>query len=293
MPRRWLFVTVSCPSALALDLHAEGLIAAGATSVEQQATSLATYFPEPADPAAFLDALRADLRSAGGEEPELAWEWREDADWIREWRRGLDARRVGRRLVVTPSWITPAAGPEDVVITIDPQMAFGTGEHATTRGVLRLMEARVAPGGRVLDVGTGSGILAIAAARLGAAHALGVESDADALINAAENVVANGVGGRVELLHGLVDVPFLESRAGHFQLILANVLSSVLLPLLPAFHTALTPGGYLVLSGILQAEAEMMQAAATAAGLEAVQEDREEEWWTGLYRRPVDAPAGS
>lgn len=281
MPQRWLHVTVSCPSAHELELAAEGLLAAGATGVEQQATSVSTWFEPPADPEAFMAAVRAALGT-----DDVRWEWREDADWLSEWRRGLDARRVGKRTIVTPSWIRPEPQPGDVVITIDPQMAFGTGEHATTRGVIRLMEDVVQSGDRVLDVGTGSGILAIAAVLLGAHHALGVESDADALINAAENVDANGVTGRVELVHGLVDPHFLLARPGSFQVILANVLSSVLLPLLDGFRSALVPGGHLILSGILQVEAERMLEGASEAGFVPVREDREEEWWTVLLRRP-------
>ena len=286
MPHRWLYVTVNSPSALAAELLAEGLLAAGASGVEQQGDALATWYPPPADADAFIAALRARLAEASGSAPELTWAWREDADWISEWRRGLAARRVGERIVVTPSWITPDASASDIVITIDPQMAFGTGEHATTRGVLRLMENVVQPGDSVLDVGTGSGILAIAAARLGARHVAAVESDADALINAEENVRGNGVERAVELLQGLVDELYLDARRGEYHVILANVLSGVLRPLLPHFLRALRPGGHLILSGILQSEAAGMADAASAVGFALLREDREEEWWTALLRRP-------
>jgi ribosomal protein L11 methyltransferase len=198
----------------------------------------------------------------------------------------LGARRVGARLILTPTWIEPEARPGDIVIAIDPQMAFGTGEHATTRGVLQLLEGVMLPGARVLDVGTGSAVLAIAAAKLGAGHVLAAESDPDALINAAENVARNGVEGTVELCEALVDGTWLEHRADPpFDLIVANVLSSVLRPLLPAFHAALRPAGALILSGILQEEADGMRASASGAGLALGAEVREEEWWTGLFRR--------
>jgi ribosomal protein L11 methyltransferase len=285
MPVRWLYVMLHDVADWEAGLLADALVAAGATGVEQQDRQLATYLPPPGDEEAFLARLRAGLAAVIGREPELAAEWRADADWAREWRRGLGARRVGRAFMVTPTWIDPEAGPHDVVITIDPQMAFGTGEHATTRGVLRLLEDRVRPGGRVLDLGTGSGILAIAAARLGAGHVLAAEADADALINARENLVRNGVAGRVELVEALVDAPFLAARPGSFDLILANVLSGVLRPLLPELRLALRPDGFLVLSGILQSEAaELLESVATA-GLAVVQEDREEEWWSVLLRR--------
>lgn len=286
MPHRWLYVTVTSPSALAAELLAEGLLVAGASGVVEEGERLATWYPPPDDPDRFIATLRSDLAGAIGSDPELHWEWRADADWIQEWRRGLAARHVGDRIIVTPSWITPAATADHIVITVDPQMAFGTGEHATTRGVLCLMEPVVRAGDVVLDVGTGSGILAIAAVKLGATHVDAVESDADALINAEENVHGNGVAARIALVHGLVDAPWLQARAARYHIILANVLSSVLRPLLPHFRAALTPGGHLILSGILQAEAEAMQEAASAAGFALVREDREEEWWTGLLRRP-------
>lgn len=285
MPDRWLFVTVSSPSALELDLLAEGLIAAGANGVEQQGDVISTYLPPPPDTSAFITELEHGLAARIGRGVTLHWEWRADADWASEWRRGLAPRRCGEHIIVTPSWIVPDASPDDIVITIDPQMAFGTGEHATTRSVLRLAELAVRPGDRVLDVGTGSGILAIAAVQLGAQHAVGVESDADALINAAENLAANGVADRVELVHGLVDETYLSARPAAFDLILANVLSGVLRPLLPSFHRALVPAGRLILSGILQSEAEFMREAATAAGFAVVREEREEEWWSVLLHR--------
>lgn len=284
MPDRWLHVVVRSPSEWEAELLSEGLLAAGATGVEQQSSALSTWFPPPSDVPHFLSNLRRVLAAATGSEPALEWEWRADADWAHEWRRGLGARRVGQRLVVTPTWVAPETRPGDVVITIDPQMAFGTGEHATTRGVLRLLEPVLRAGGRVLDVGTGSGILAIAAARLGAADVLGVESDADALINARENVARNGVPERVHLQHALVDERFLSAHADGFDLILANVLSGVLRPLLPAFRAALRDAGHLILSGILLSEAAGMREAARAARLLVEAEDQEEEWWSVRLR---------
>jgi ribosomal protein L11 methyltransferase len=134
-------------------------------------------------------------------------------------------------------------------------------------------------------VGTGSGILAIAAARLGAKQVLAVESDADALENARDNLARNGVADRVELVHAVVDPTFLTAGEPRFELVLANVLSGVLLPLLPGFHRALTSGGRLILGGILEEEAEDVIAAAEVAGFAVRTEDLEEEWWAVLLQR--------
>jgi ribosomal protein L11 methyltransferase len=280
---RWLVVTVRSPSAERLALAAEGLLASGADAVEELDGGVRTYLrPEHDDAEAALAALRASLEANGAGDAELHAEWRPTEDWLAIWRRGLKPRRIGERLVIAPSWADPVAETGVEWIVVDPQMAFGTGEHASTRGVLRLMQQWDVMGAEALDVGTGSAILAIAAARLGARQAHGVESDADALINAHENVEANGVAGRVTLEEAFVDVKYLEARSGRYDLILANVLSGVLRPLLPAFRSALRPGGGIILAGILQSEADGMVESAAAAGLRLVAEDREEEWWGGL-----------
>jgi ribosomal protein L11 methyltransferase len=284
MPDRWLYVVVRSPSDWEAELLVEGLIVAGATGVEQRGCELATYFSPPADAEGFVSSLQHSLAGLVPGAPTLSWEWRPDSDWARDWRRGLAPRRVGERLVVTPTWLEPEAGPGDLVLSIDPQMAFGTGEHASTRGVLRLLEPVVRPGDLVLDVGTGSGILAIAAARLGADHVLAVESDGEALGNAAENLARNGVTDRVELLRALVDERFLAACTGKYDLILANVLSRVLRPLLPGFRSALRPGGQVILGGVLAAEAAGMLAAASPAGLVPDAQDREEGWWSVRLR---------
>jgi len=173
------------------------------------------------------------------------------------------------------------------VIEIDPQMAFGTGEHATTRGCLRLLDGIVPPGGSVLDIGSGSAILSIAAARMGAGRVVAIESDPDANLNARENLEANGVTDRVEIVEATADAGLVE-RFGAFDVILANILSGVIKPLLPAMTGALRSGGRLILSGILQSESDDVVAAAAATGLRLVAEDREDEWWSGL----MEATAG-
>lgn len=291
----WLVLTVRVAAPEAQGEVAEELLALGGTAVAQEGDRLTTYLAAPADLDTF-QRMATERLGAFLSEPALAveWRWQEDEDWAQSWRWGLQPRRAGEHLVVTPSWVEPDLLPDDIVIVIDPEMAFGTGEHATTRGALRAVETVIRPGDRVLDVGTGSAILAIAAARLGASEVLAVESDPDALENARDNLRRNGVAGQVELLHGLVDDQFLSLLGpGRFNLIVANVLSGVLVPLLPAFHTALAPvgagpggasAGHLILGGILEDEAEDVIVAARHAGFSLVIEDFEEEWWGGLFR---------
>jgi ribosomal protein L11 methyltransferase len=216
---------------------------------------------------------------------------KEDRDWAEEWKKGLAPRRVGDRLIIAPSWTKPEPRAGDVVITIDPQMAFGTGEHASTRGALRLLEQTHPAGMDVLDVGTGSAVLAISAALLGARAVLGVEVDPDALVNARENVERNGVIGTVILEQRRADDAYLRT-VGPYDLILANILSSVIIPLLTAFRARLRPPGRLIVAGILQAESDAFVTAARAKGFNLLREDREEEWWAALLEPlPAGAPA--
>ena len=219
----------------------------------------------------------------------MTWRLQENEDWARKWKDGLAPRRVTDRLVVKPTWTEWEAEPGQVVLDVDPQMAFGTGEHATTRGCLRLLDSVVRDGDRVLDVGSGSAILAIAAVRLGAADAVAVEYDADANLNARENVEQNGVEGRVRIVEAMATPAWLR-EAGTFDLLLANILSGVIRPLLPAFRASLggRPEGRLIVSGILRTEHADVVRNAEAAGFRVERVDEEEEWWSALL-----VPVGS
>lgn len=280
---RWLVLSVQSPAAELESELAAGLLDLGGSAVEEAGDGLLrTWLPEPSSVDGWVERATALLVERAGRAVEVTWSWEEDRDWLAEWRRGLGARRIGDRIVVTPTWVQPERRDGDIVIEIDPQMAFGTGEHATTRMVLGALEGLIRPGDRVLDMGTGSGILAIAAAALGARSVDAVESDADALPNALENLDRNSATGAVRLLHAAVDGAWLE-RNGRYDVILANVLSGVLRPLLPAFRTALEPGGRLVLCGILREESADMRAAAADAGLRQASELAEEEWWCGVF----------
>jgi ribosomal protein L11 methyltransferase len=282
-PDRWLVLSLRVAADDPLrDVWSEVLLAAGGSSVLDQGDRLTTYVAPPPDVVALVARLEEGLSSAApAEPPPVEWNWQENEDWARVWRQGLAPRRLTPRLVIKPTWTEWEASPGEVVLEIDPQMAFGTGEHATTRGCLRLLDETVPMGGRVLDIGSGSGILAIAAARLGAREVVAVEYDEDANINARENFEHNGVADRVQLLERMADAPLLESL-GRFDLILANILSSVIRPLLPAMRAALAADGRLIVSGILREERDAVLAAAEGVGLGLAAEDAEDEWWSGL-----------
>ncbi|HEX6559804.1 MAG TPA: 50S ribosomal protein L11 methyltransferase, partial [Longimicrobiales bacterium] len=179
--KRWLVLTVEAPSEAQRDALVEGLLALGGSAVQENGPQLTTYIAAPPATDAFIAEAQATLRGLIAVEPRLTWLLQDDADWSQNWKRGLRPKRVGRHFIVAPSWTTPERRTGDHVIIIDPEMAFGTGEHATTRGALRFLEEVTTPGDRVLDVGTGSAILAIGAAMLGATSVLGVDNDADAI----------------------------------------------------------------------------------------------------------------
>jgi ribosomal protein L11 methyltransferase len=205
---------------------------------------------------------------------EVRWRWREHEEWSETWKRGLGPRRITSRILVHPSWLPAPADPAPATIVLDPGMAFGTAEHGTTRGCLRLLDGAVGRGDAVLDVGSGSGILAIACILLGASSCVAIEADPLSCEALRENLERNGVADHVRCIEALVDAEDLEGL-GPVSGVLANIEAGVLRPLLPGFARALSPGGWLILSGILDTEWATLRADTERAGFrfEAVDAD--------------------
>lgn len=285
--RRWVELKArSREGDEAAESLAEGLVALGGRAVEERDGWYITHLPdEPADEVGLEDALHAQLVVLTGlSDLDVEVSWRGHEDWAETWRRGLAPRRLTDRLVVRPSWMeVEDARAGDLVITLDPGMAFGTAEHGTTRGCLRLLDRAVSPGDRVLDVGAGSGILSIAAALLGADEVLAVESDPLSCEALAENVVRNGVEDQVRWEVRPADVDWL-SAAGPVSGVVANIEWGVLTPLLPGFVGAVEPGGWLILSGILDTEWSQMREATEEHGFTFVELDEDGQWRSGLFR---------
>jgi ribosomal protein L11 methyltransferase len=166
---------------------------------------------------------------------------------------------------------------------IDPGMAFGTGEHETTRGALRLLSRVVRAGDVVADLGAGSAVLAIAAAKLGAARVAAIEMDPDAIGNAEANVIRNGVADRVRVIEGFAQM--LLPLVAPVRVVTANIISSVVIELLPAIMSALVDDGQAVLSGILRDERDSMLAVLGESGWRVEGEDAEGEWWSTIVAR--------
>lgn len=286
-PDRWLALTVRFlqdgASSEALESIPQLLLDLGGGGVEESSRGFTTYLLPPSDPEAFLDEARIRLARLTPD-AELLWSWQPHEDWEDLWRKGLGPRRITPRITVAPSWDLPEPEGVEILIQLDPGMAFGTAEHATTRGCLRLLDGRVRPGDRVADIGSGSGILSIAAVGLGAREVLAVEVDAMACQAAQENLEANGVQQQVRILNREVKGEGPLPTAP-FQGIVANIQPFILVPLLPNFRESLEPEGWLILSGILREERDALLASAAEAGFLLDHEDQEESWWSGAFTR--------
>jgi ribosomal protein L11 methyltransferase len=203
----------------------------------------------------------------------------EDRDWGEEWKKGLGPFSVGR-VFLRPSWVEAQPPPGAVEVVLDPGMAFGTGTHPTTALCLAAVDELLArhPGARVLDAGTGSGLLAIAARKLGAGRVAANDNDPVAVRVARENADRNGAA--IEVTHAPVaEIP------GDFDLVVANILANVLVELAPDLAARLAPGGELVLAGILAPQEEEVGAVYRALGLAPLPGARRDEWSLLRFRR--------
>ena len=191
--------------------------------------------------------------------------------WRDGWKAYFKPTRVGTRLVVKPSWEPYEPAADDVVLTLDPAGAFGTGTHETTRLVLGELEEIVTPGVAVLDIGTGSGILAIGCCLLGASHVRALDIDDESVNACLENAEANGVRGKI-----VVDKTPVQALTESYPLVLANIETRILVPLVEAVSARVEPGGVLVLSGILRTEVETVKDA--YPGFTALKVSEQGEW---------------
>jgi ribosomal protein L11 methyltransferase len=300
-PDRWLVLRV--PVAPDPDLRAllvEALLELPCRGVEERDEALVVYLPPPdEDEHIVADEMERHLQALTGHDGlRIEVDWQAHEAWEEHWRRGLRPRRVTSRLVVAPSWVRVEPEPGDLILALDPGLAFGTAEHPTTRGCLRLLDGRVEAGARVADVGAGSGILSVAAALMGAETVLALELDPWACAVARENAAANGVADRVEVRAVAVGPDFLPGEPP-FDGVMANIETGILLPLLDGFHAGLRADGWLILSGIPEAEAGEVLRAARSQGFSVEEEDREASWWSAAFRcadagtAPDGAPEGT
>ncbi len=256
------------------DALVAALVDAGAPAVQDLGGALVTHVPSHTD----MPALRASLTAANAA---ITIEARDAGhiDVARSWPPTVGVQRIGR-IAVAPPWRAAEIAGAECPVIIEPAMAFGTGEHETTRSVLRLMQAVIQPGDAVVDLGAGSAILSIAAVKLGAARAIAIESDPQAIANAEENAAANGVSDRVHVIEG--NARIILPLVAPARVLLANIISSVIVELAPAMRAAVSPNGRAVVSGILVIERAAVMASLAAAGWLVDTEHIEGEWWSSV-----------
>jgi ribosomal protein L11 methyltransferase len=253
----------------------------GATGLEERDHT--TIIREPSDGdvvvyASFEDDAAA-IRALDAMRPEYdaSLVYLPHQNWATEWRRGFGPQRIGNRLVLHPSWEPVESEPGDVVLTIDPENAFGSGDHETTRLVLGFLDRYVEGNERVLDVGCGSGILSIAAIRLGAASSVAIDIEDDAVVVTERNATLNGVASRIS-----VSTTPIDAVDGVYDLVLANIETRVLVHMPDALRARMASGAALILSGILRRERDQLLAAYESMRVDALIEEGE---WCALVLR--------
>ena len=219
------------------------------------------YIKQEKDALECVEFIKARL-DAEGIEYETSIVGVNEEDWANNWKQYYHTQRIGKRIVVTPSWEEYTPSGDDVQMRLDPGMAFGTGTHDTTRLCLELLEEVVTPETRILDVGTGSGILSVGGVLLGAPSALGVDIDPVAVKVANENAEINEVTDKTEFVCG----DLTDKVHGKFEIVTANIVADVIIRLLSTVKNYLLKGGVLIVSGIIDTRADEVENACHEAG---------------------------
>jgi ribosomal protein L11 methyltransferase len=246
-------------------------------------TFLAAADAKPED----LDSVRQALWHLGRMRHvgDLVISTREEEDWANAWKAHYSVHRIGNKTTVKAPWHEYEPATDEVVIELDPGMAFGTGLHPTTRLCLTMLEDRLEPGMTVIDVGTGSGVLAIAAVLHGAASVDAVDIEPVAVRSTRENAARNGLEGRIAVEEGSVGTG--EPFQGQYDLVLANIIARILIDLRDGLIAAVKPGGTLILSGVIEPREPAVLEAFGEAGLELLDRAQIEDWIALVYRNPA------
>jgi len=211
----------------------------------------------------------------------------DDEDWAEAWKKHYHPIRLGRHILVRPIWAEVDLQPGDIEISLDPGMAFGTGTHPTTQLCLQTLEDLVKPGDHVLDLGSGSGILSIAAAKLGAAEVLGLDIDRIAVTSSQENIDRNSTADKITIQQGSLETVIHSSR--RFDMVVVNILARIIIQMCDeGLGQTVRPGGIAMFSGIIDNQADEVEAALRKTGLEPYARRRKGDWVVVEARRPHD-----
>lgn len=208
-----------------------------------------------------------------------------EEDWANAWKEFYHVSHIGQRLVIRPSWRDYTPQGDEVVLELDPGMAFGTGLHPTTRMCLEQVELRTRAGMRALDVGTGSGILALAAAKLGAQSVYCIDNSSVAVESASANAAVNQLSERIQVVLGTLDDAEAERMAGQYDLVLANIIARVIGGIAPQLARVMAPGALLIASGIIEERRHEAEQPLLAAGLRLVERVMIDDWVTLIMAR--------
>jgi ribosomal protein L11 methyltransferase len=290
---RWAEMTVQCAPEAA-DAVSYAFLEAGCGGVMLKGSGpvfVSGSLPVSDELTGRLEGLRAHLNRL----PEfglpalldgLTLRYLEDEDWANAWKQYFKPMKLGKRLVIKPSWETYVPEGEEVVLELDPGMAFGTGGHPTTQLCLLALENSVQPGMRVADIGTGSGILSLAAAKLGAKEVLATDIDRLPRTIAQENVARNGLEETISVL----EMEPFDALAQNCDLIVANIVANTIIEIAPTVAPRLKPEGIFIACGIVEEHENPVRDALTAVGLTHVETLREDIWVCLVSRRDTNSP---
>lgn len=244
--------------------------------------AVSIYVPEDRSPADHVSFIKERLGYEGIEYG-ISLSGMKEEDWANSWKKYFKPIRIGKRLVVVPTWEKYEPVPGDLILSMDPGMAFGTGTHETTRLCATLVEEHMKPGAKVLDLGTGSGILAIAASKLGAGSVNAYDIDPVAVRVAEENCLENSC---LNIKCGLSDLlAGVEMPEGGFDFVCANIVADIIVRMAPDIAKYMRDGGLLAVSGIIDTQADRVRRALEDGGLTLVRVTAENDWKAMLFAR--------
>ncbi len=263
--------------------------------VDDGKSHISFYLEENEDATALLSDIQTELGDmsayANVGEAIISTEFSDEADWRDNWKQYFSSFSIGN-IFIKPTWEEAPQNLDDkILIEIDPGVSFGTGKHESTQLVIKQLQKYLQPRQEILDVGCGSGILSIIALKMGAAHVVGTDIDEDCIASSYENFDVNHLEHELGDFYvgNLIDDEALQQKVGTdtYDLVLANILADIIIPMAPALANAMKPGAYVITSGIIDFKEEEVKKALVNAGLEIVESNAQGEWRNVTARKPM------